>query len=96
MEVAVDVDSQSITIASVNVNPDLAAQQVNEITKAFLTVTNGQRQEAEQVRVKQLEQTADTAEADLATFDKTLPDLVDPDAEATDRNWRGRSWGEWP
>ena len=46
MKVTVDTESQSITIASVNVDPDLAARRVNEVTKAFLDVTNGQRQEA--------------------------------------------------
>ncbi len=84
MEVTVDTDSQSINIASVDVNPDEAAERVNEVAKAFLSVTNGQRQEAERVRVDQLAQAADAAEADLATFDKTYPDLVDPDAQVPD------------
>lgn len=33
MKVTVDTDSQSITIASVDVDPDLAARRVNEVTK---------------------------------------------------------------
>ena len=84
MEVTVDTDSQSITIASVDVNPDAAAERVNAVTKAFLNVTNSQRQEAERVRVQQLEGAADAAEADLVKFDGTYPDLVDPDKEQTD------------
>jgi Mrp family chromosome partitioning ATPase len=84
MTVTVDTDSQAITIASVDVNPDVAAQRVNAVTTAFLDVTNGQRQEAERVRVQQLGEAAKAAEADLATFDETYPDLVDPDAELTD------------
>ena len=84
MSVTVDTDSQAITIASVDVNPDVAAQRVNAVTTAFLDVTNGQRQEAERVRVEQLAEAAKAAEADLATFDETYPDLVDPDAEVTD------------
>ena len=63
--VAVDTDSQSITISSVDVDPEVAGRRVNEVAKAFLEVTNGQRQEAERVRVKQLEQAADNAELDL-------------------------------
>jgi Mrp family chromosome partitioning ATPase len=74
----------AITIASVDVNPDVAAQRVNAVTTAFLDVTNGQRQEAERVRVEQLGAAAKAAEEDLATFDETYPDLVDPDAEVTD------------
>ena len=84
ISVTVDTDSQAITIASVDVNPDVAAQRVNAVTTAFLDVTNGQRQEAERVRVEQLAEAAKAAEADLATFDETYPDLVDPDAEVTD------------
>ena len=84
MEVTGDTDSQSITIASVDVNPDAAAERVNAVTKAFLNVTNSQRQEAERVRVQQLEGAADAAEADLVKFDGTYPDLVDPDKEQTD------------
>lgn len=84
ISVTVDTDSQAITIASVDVNPDVAAQRVNAVTTAFLDVTNGQRQEAERVRVEQLAAAAKAAEADLATFDETYPDLVDPDAEVTD------------
>ena len=84
ISVTVDTDSQSITIASVDVSPDVAAQRVNEVTKAFLNVTNGQRQKAEQVRVQQLEEAATAAEKDLATFDKTYPDLTNPDTAATD------------
>jgi Mrp family chromosome partitioning ATPase len=84
ISVTVDTDSQAITIASVDVNPDVAAQRVNAVTTAFLDVTNGQRQEAERVRVEQLAAAAKAAEADLATFDETYPDLVDPDAETTD------------
>ena len=84
MTVTVDTDSQAITIASVDVDPDVAAQRVNAVTTAFLDVTNGQRQEAERVRVQQLGEAAKAAEADLATFDETYPDLVDPDAELTD------------
>jgi capsular polysaccharide biosynthesis protein len=82
ISVTVDTDSQAITIASVDVNPDVAAQRVNAVTTAFLDVTNGQRQEAERVRVEQLGEAAKAAEADLATFDETYPDLVDPDAES--------------
>lgn len=84
MAVVVDTDSQSITIASVNVDPDLAARRVNEVTKAFLDVTNGQRQEAERVRVKQLEDAATTAEMDLLAFDEKYPDQKNPDAQTTD------------
>ena len=84
MKVTVDVDSQSINIASVDVNPDLAARRVNAVTEAFLDVTNGQRQEAEKVRVEQLGEAANAAEADLATFDETYPDLLDPDTPAED------------
>jgi Mrp family chromosome partitioning ATPase len=84
MSVTVDTESQAITIASVDVNPDVAAQRVNAVTTAFLDVTNGQRQEAERVRVEQLGAAAKAAEEDLATFDETYPDLVDPDAEVTD------------
>lgn len=79
-----DTDSQSITIASVDVDPDLAARRVNEVTKAFLDVTNGQRQEAERVRVQQLEDAAGAAEMDLVAFDENYPDLTDPDAPTTD------------
>lgn len=84
MKVTVDTDSQSITIASVDVDPDLAARRVNEVTKAFLDVTNGQRQEAERVRVQQLEDAAGAAEMDLVAFDENYPDLTDPDAPTTD------------
>lgn len=84
MKVTVDTESQSINIASVDVNPDLAADRVNAVTKAFLDVTNGQRQEAERVRVEQLAEAAKAAEEDLVAFDVTYPDLVDPDAQVTD------------
>ena len=36
MSVTVDTESQAITIASVNINPDIAAQRVNAVTTAFL------------------------------------------------------------
>lgn len=84
MIVTVDTDSQAITIASVNLDPDIAAQRVTEVTKAFLDVINGQRQEAERVRVEQLEAAASTAEMDLLAFDETYPDQRDPDAPTTD------------
>ncbi len=84
IEVEVDTASQSITIASVNVDPDLAARKVNEVTKAFLDVTNGRRQEAERVRVKQLEDAAAAAEMDLAAFDESYSDLTSPGEPATD------------
>ena len=84
MKVTVDTESQSITIASVNVDPDLAARRVNEVTKAFLDVTNGQRQEAERVRVEQLEEAATVAEMDVLAFDEKYPDLSDPNAPGPD------------
>lgn len=84
MEVTVNRDSQSITISSVDVDPDVAAKRVTEMTKAFLDVINSQRQEAERVRVKQLETAADTAELDLVAFDENYPDQRDPDAPTTD------------
>ena len=84
MLVTVDTESQSITIASVNVDPDLAARRVNEMTKAFLDVTNGQRQEAERVRVEQLEEAATVAEMDVLAFDEKYPDLTDPNVPGPD------------
>lgn len=84
MLVTVDTDSQSITIASVSVDAGLAARRVSEVTKAFLEVTNGQRQEAERVRVGQLEETAKAAEMDLLAFDENYPDQRDPDQPTTD------------
>ena len=91
MSVTVDTESQAITIASVDVNPDVAAQRVNAVTTAFLDVTNGQRQEAERVRVEQLGAAAKAAEEDLATFDETYPDLVDP-RPVRKRQCRRLSW----
>lgn len=82
--VAVDTDSQSITISSVDVDPEVAGRRVNEVAKAFLEVTNGQRQEAERVRVKQLEQAADNAELDLLAFDESNPDLSNATAPVID------------
>lgn len=84
MTVTVDTESQSINIANINVDPDVAARRVSAVTTAFLEVTNGQRQEAERVQVKQLEDAAATAEMDLLAFDEKYPDQRNPDAPTTD------------
>lgn len=75
-----DADSSSITIASNDVDPDLASARVQAFTAAFLEVTNAKLQADSRRQVDQLAAELQAAEQSLVDFDATYPQLSQPGA----------------
>lgn len=77
---AFDADSNSLSISSNDVNPDLAAARVAAFTAAFLEVTNNQLQSESRRQLDQLKADLDAVTARLAAFDAANPQVARPEA----------------